>query len=179
MELVRLNQIQRDSGIDRGRDWRSFMLESVIQGFRDYCVIDSLRTHSANTALLLAEAQTTVKSNIDGVPQSCGIVHYDLNPSNVLADGNRVTGVIDWESTQGGDPAFDLVTLLYYRYSSKPARQELWEYLLKSSSLPAIRVYLAHVIVRQVDWSIRHHTRDEVERYLRRSREIVHNSSER
>ncbi|HVM40394.1 MAG TPA: aminoglycoside phosphotransferase family protein [Acidimicrobiia bacterium] len=35
-------------------------------------------------------------------------IHGDLHPRNVLADGGRLTGVVDWGDMCGGDPATDL-----------------------------------------------------------------------
>lgn len=43
---------------------------------------------------------------LDGQPSS--LVHGDLQPTNVLVDGDRVTGVIDWEAAKAGPPALDL-----------------------------------------------------------------------
>lgn len=37
--------------------------------------------------------------------------HNDLNPSNILADGARITGVVDWDEFGLGNRALDLVAL--------------------------------------------------------------------
>ena len=37
--------------------------------------------------------------------------HNDLNRSNILADGDRITGVIDWDEFGLGSRALDLVVL--------------------------------------------------------------------
>ena len=44
------------------------------------------------------------------------VVHYDFSPYNMLADGDRITGVVDWDGATSGDAAFDLVTLAFYTY---------------------------------------------------------------
>lgn len=36
------------------------------------------------------------------------LVHGDLQPHNLLVDGDRLTGVLDWEAAKAGPPAFDL-----------------------------------------------------------------------
>ena len=36
------------------------------------------------------------------------LVHGDLQPHNLLVDGDRVVGVLDWEAAKAGPPAFDL-----------------------------------------------------------------------
>ena len=43
------------------------------------------------------------------------VLHLDYHPLNVLIDGKRITGVIDWANAAAGDPRFDFartVTLL-------------------------------------------------------------------
>lgn len=41
--------------------------------------------------------------------QAPGLVHGDIQPSNVLVDDDgRVSGILDWEAAKSGPPAFDL-----------------------------------------------------------------------
>ena len=40
--------------------------------------------------------------------QPSGLVHGDFQPTNLLVEGDRVTGVLDWEAAKAGPPAFDL-----------------------------------------------------------------------
>ena len=40
--------------------------------------------------------------------QPSGLAHGDVQPFNLLVDGGRVTGVLDWEAAKAGPPAFDL-----------------------------------------------------------------------
>ncbi|MDQ2879890.1 MAG: aminoglycoside phosphotransferase family protein [Actinomycetota bacterium] len=40
-------------------------------------------------------------------------VHFDFHPANLLADANRVTGVVDWDGAGRGDRRLDLVTLRF------------------------------------------------------------------
>jgi aminoglycoside phosphotransferase (APT) family kinase protein len=41
-------------------------------------------------------------------PQRLALCHGDFHPLNILAEGGRVTGVIDWSNATLADPAFDL-----------------------------------------------------------------------
>lgn len=45
-------------------------------------------------------------------PQKLSICHGDFHPLNILADGERVTGVIDWGSVLIGDAALDVAGTL-------------------------------------------------------------------
>jgi hypothetical protein len=56
-----------------------------------------------------------------------------------------------------GDRGFDIATLLFYSYDVDPAiRSLLWQRCLDVSALAWTTVYLCHLILRQLEWSIRH-----------------------
>jgi hypothetical protein len=85
-------------------------------------------------------------------------VHYDFTPANLLSDGTAITGVIDINPpVLAGDRAFDLATLLFYRYDHEDIRSLLRARLLDLAGPRAAGAYLAHMVLRQVDWSLRHH----------------------
>jgi len=90
------------------------------------------------------------------------IVHFDFNPGNILIADGQVRGVVDWDGATAGDRMFDVVTLLFYTRVDRVTRQALWDYLREHSSFPAVSLYLAHMIIRQLDWSIRHHEAESV-----------------
>ncbi|NOU86027.1 phosphotransferase [Paenibacillus sp. LMG 31460] len=48
------------------------------------------------------------------LPEYRGIVHNDLLNRNVLVDGGRLTGVIDWGNAFYGDPLYDNALFLYW-----------------------------------------------------------------
>jgi hypothetical protein len=56
-----------------------------------------------------------------------------------------------------GDRAFDLAILLFYRYDHDDIRDQLRARLLELTDDRVARAYLAHMVLRQVDWSLRHH----------------------
>jgi aminoglycoside phosphotransferase (APT) family kinase protein len=43
-------------------------------------------------------------------PARLAICHGDFHPHNVLSDGGRVTGVLDWPNALVADPAFDVAS---------------------------------------------------------------------
>jgi streptomycin 6-kinase len=78
--------------------------------------------------------------------------------ANLLTDGHGITGVIDINPPPlTGDRAFDLATLLFYLDDRDDLRDRLRARALELTSHRALRVYLAHMVLRQVDWSLRHH----------------------
>ena len=44
-------------------------------------------------------------------PEERALIHSDLHFDNILADGDRVTGVIDWGNAGYGDPLYDVAWL--------------------------------------------------------------------
>jgi Ser/Thr protein kinase RdoA (MazF antagonist) len=92
------------------------------------------------------------------IPAGRDFAHFDFTLANVLTDGTAVTGVIDVNPPLlTGDRAFDLATLLFYLYDHDDIREALRGRLLELSSWQVARAYLAHMALRQVDWSVRHH----------------------
>ena len=88
------------------------------------------------------------------------VVHFDMNPANILQDGGRLSGVVDWnipfDGAGQGDRGFDVATLLFYTYDIEQTREALWERALEVSGLAWTTVYLCHLSLRQVEWSRRH-----------------------
>ena len=92
------------------------------------------------------------------MPAGRDFVHHDFTPANLLSDGTGITGVIDVNPpVLAGDRAFDLATLLFYCYDHDGVRERLRARLLELADPPAARAYLAHMVLRQVDWSLRYY----------------------
>ncbi|HLN69001.1 MAG TPA: phosphotransferase [Streptosporangiaceae bacterium] len=109
------------------------------------------------------------------VPAGGDFVHYDFTPANLLSDGARITGVIDVNPpVLAGDRAFDLATMLFYCYDHEGVRVRLRSRLLELASPAAARAYLAHMVLRQVDWSLRYHpAAAATRRHLRLARLVI------
>ena len=56
-----------------------------------------------------------------------------------------------------GDRAFDLATLAFYVYDAGELRRPVLARLASLASRAAVRAYLAHMVLRQVEWSARHY----------------------
>ena len=165
-EAIELNRMHRLREPPND-DWHAELCRSVLVGYENYCRVDSLRTHSAETLRVLNAAQQAAAAPRDNSSPTGDIVHWDFSQGNVLIGGAHITGVIDWEGVRVGDACFDLVTLLFYGYRDARVRTRLLRELCERSRGSAIRLYAAHMIVRQVDWSIRHHTPDQVSYFLK------------
>jgi aminoglycoside phosphotransferase (APT) family kinase protein len=60
------------------------------------------------------------------------LVHGDLIIHNLLTDGKKLTGILDWEFSQYGDPFYDLARVVYYQECAKAyddsGTDEIFEY---------------------------------------------------
>ncbi len=89
-------------------------------------------------------------------------MHFDFHFQNLLhsadAAGDSITGVIDINPPLlAGDRAFDLATLLFYVYDHEVLRRRIGAQLLELAGSRVARAYLAHMVLRQVEWSVRNY----------------------
>jgi thiamine kinase-like enzyme len=171
-QLLHLNDLQRGQG-EPANDEPEHLIRGVMEGYAEFCVIDTLRTYSADSAAMLDSLQRIVIAHAHECPKRNDIVHFDFHTNNVLIDEDQITGVIDWEGSESGDCAFDLATMLFYTWPFADFRKDLSRELMKRTTRGAMAVYLAHMIVRQLDWSMRHHPREVAERYMGISHDIL------
>jgi thiamine kinase-like enzyme len=171
-QVLHLNDLQRGQS-ESGDEGPDRIIRGVMEGYAGYCVIDTLRTYSAESAAMLDRLQRIVTANASECLRHNDIVHFDFHTNNVLIEDDHITGVIDWEGSCSGDCAFDLATLLFYTWHFAEFRDQLWRALLERTTGGAVAVYLAHMIVRQLDWSMRHHSREMLDNYMRISRDIL------
>lgn len=72
---------------------------------------------------VLKEAHAFLDSSADALRYQVGprLLHNDLHPQNILAYDGRLSGVIDWECSQLGEPDFDLAHLVEWcAYPPRP-----------------------------------------------------------
>lgn len=171
-ELVGFNRLQEGAAPD-GSGWGDYVRRSLIDGLEGYCEHESLRGYDAATRGLLAQIQAAGAA-IDGVAlRERDAVHVDFHHRNALVERGRLRAVIDCEGYRSGDRIFDLVTLAFCLHiARRPARAEaeLWRQIHAQRDTTIVRAYVAHQALRQVDWSIRKRTHDQVQSWIMRSR---------
>lgn len=75
------------------RDWHALFRESFLE--REVC--ERIYRHMLRLA--------------DACPEERALLHCDLHHDNLLTDGHRITGVIDWANACYGDPLYDVAWL--------------------------------------------------------------------
>jgi aminoglycoside phosphotransferase (APT) family kinase protein len=100
----------------------------------------------------------SVPNRTVAIPERGDFVHYDFTLANLLTSGTGICGVIDINPPAlTGDRGFDLATLLFYLYDRDDLRERLQDRALELTSRAALDAYLAHMMLRQADWSLRYH----------------------
>jgi Phosphotransferase enzyme family len=165
-----LEAFARAAGAPPYEPWPRRLPRLAREGGDGFCLLEAMRTHSPQTAALLARLQAYI---LDHAPRLAArpardVVHFDFAGPNILVAGGRITGVVDWGPLPG-DRAFDLATLLFYDgyYADVAAtRARVWGRALELVDADTFGVYLAHLVHRQTDWSLRHHDAAMVARVL-------------
>jgi len=130
-----------------------------------FCLHDPLADYSPRSAALL-ERVHAVGAESGSVMVGDDLVHLDFHPGNVLVDGGRVTGLIDWDGATRGDRHFDLVTLRFWLTGRARTLTAPIDQRLTGLSTRRRDAYWAHMSLRMVDWSIRHHDAAAVDHWL-------------
>ncbi|MGW5192974.1 phosphotransferase [Kribbella sp. NPDC004138] len=132
-----------------------------------FCLHESLQVYDDRTRKLLDRLQEIGRAEPGGMAGD-DLVHLDFHTGNVLTDAGRITGIVDWDGIGRGDRRFALVTLRFDAHVRLPGADLAWfDDLLETRLDPAVlRLYWAHMTLRLVDWSIRHHTPADTTRWL-------------
>ena len=174
-DLIAHNALQAGAA-PGGHGWKTYMLESLSRGLSGYCEHGSLRTYNQATRALLDRIRAAGAALVEVAVEEGDAVHVDFHHRNVLAEGGRLSGVVDCEGYRSGDRIFDLVTLAFclsVAECSPTAEDSLWALIRRLCDHVTATAYVAHMALRQVDWSIRHRTHDDVVQWLTTSEEIL------
>jgi hypothetical protein len=178
-EVLRLNDAQ--AGLGDGTCRLSELIAATLTtGGDGYCVHATLEARP-DTRDLLAVVRQAAGRCLAAIPERGDFVHYDFTLANLLTAGAGICGVIDINPPAlTGDRAFDLATMLFYLYDRDGIREQLRGRALELTNECALDAYLAHMLLRQVDWSLRHHPgTDATAYYLRLARLVAADLAER
>lgn len=114
-------------------------------------------------AAAFADGYAALRAAAAGLPDERRILHCDLLYRNVLVDGPRVAGLLDWGCAMYGDPVYDLAWLLYWwpwhpRWSGVDVRAAL------GAADARLRTYQLHIGLAHIAWSAFTGNRDDLAR---------------
>ena len=166
--MVELNE--RFAGLLAGRPDVPVQSMYLLESGQGFSLHGTLERYDDRTRRLLGWVHEVGRSAPEPAMRGDDLVHLDYHTGNVLTDdAGRLTGVIDWDGIGRGDRRFGLVTLRFDAWGRRlPDDDQTWfDDLLDTTLDPSsLRVYWAAMSLRLVDWSIRHHTSTDVERWL-------------
>lgn len=171
--LFRLNDAQAGLGVG-GADWRHLITTTLLAGGDGYCLHSTMAARP-DTRDMLAAVRGIGATCGPAIPPGVDFTHFDFHFLNLLSDGATITGVVDINPPPlAGDRAFDLATLVFYVYDHDELRRRILDRLFGLAGRQAARAYLAHMVLRQVEWSVRHYpAAPATRRHLRRARLIL------
>jgi Ser/Thr protein kinase RdoA (MazF antagonist) len=109
-EALRLVELQAGAGIaDESRDFTGYVANVLFDDWDDVWA-DAPRACAAAGPLCVRLRRWLEPAWGLRLPPA-DYAHNDLNPSNILADGARITGVVDWDEFGLGSRALDLIAL--------------------------------------------------------------------
>ncbi len=109
-QALRLIELQADAGIPaEDRDFTGYVANVLFDDW-DQVWADAPRA-SAAAGLLCARVRRWLQPVWGLRLPPADYAHNDLNPSNILTDGARITGVVDWDEFGLGSRALDLIAL--------------------------------------------------------------------
>jgi hypothetical protein len=132
-----------------------------------FCHHQTLRGHSRRSARI----ESWVRAVGRAFPEPLAgedAVHFDFHPGNMLADGSDIVGVVDWGGAGRGDCRFDIVTFRFSLMAISAAGEviERLDALLDQFPDDILLRCWAHMSLRMTDWSIRHFSDEETERWM-------------
>jgi len=154
--------VGREAGLadESAEHWPELIRTSLTDGFAGYCEHGSLQTFSEGSQALLDRVRRVGRDPVVRRLPAPDLVHYDLHTGNVLSDDElRVSGLIDWDGVRAGDRVLDLANLTFtstWKTADADVLARLWDAFLSSGTHDSRVVYMHHVVLRQVDWTIRH-----------------------
>lgn len=111
------------------KTWREYVLLNLDEHVEACLEIGALGREEAARISLAFDASAGL---LEGAPSR--LLHGDLGAHNVLADGERVTAVIDWEDALAGDPVFDIA--YWGTFVRDPMREHFLEGYARAGALP-------------------------------------------
>jgi Phosphotransferase enzyme family len=109
-EALRLVELQAGAGItDESRDFTGYLANVLFDDW-DEVWADAPRACAA-AGPLCARVRRWLEPVWGLALPPADYAHNDLNPSNILSDGARITGVVDWDEFGLGSRALDLIAL--------------------------------------------------------------------
>lgn len=165
-----------DAVDDDNGEWGTYLLRMLTVGGNGYCLHEPLRTFDARTRSVIEQFEEIGHSTDPSDLAGHDIIHFDLHPGNLLQVDGRLTAVVDMDYTRIGDATFDLTTLAIASLgvtADPGVRTRLFDEGVEALPHPKRDVYVANLLLRNLDWSIRKSRLDEIEFWLAETERLL------
>jgi hypothetical protein len=156
------NDLQAGEG-KASSSWHDFVAGTLVDGADGYCLHAPLAAFSARTRAALKWIER-VGRELPALPAD-DLVHVDFHHRNLLRTRGALAAIVDCEGMRPGDRAFDLVTFCFGFTHARGAAgldELVWRRAATLSTPEHLEAYVAHMALRRLDWTIRHHAPAEV-----------------
>jgi aminoglycoside phosphotransferase (APT) family kinase protein len=165
-QLLAINEVQAGAAIGGETAFPDETGQSLITGELYGFDRTKATDHPLGAALLARVA--AIGRAVEDVPRPIeDIVLGDYHGGNVLAEGDRITGIIDVDTCQDGDRRFDLVTLWFWLGLEQPhseALDRLEAHVRQALEPELLAAYVAHLVLRNTGFFL---DRGRIERFER------------
>ncbi len=145
--LIELQKGQTISAV-QGQDWSWYAMGIVFRG--DSGFVRYLMQFSTQTSALAAQIEGLVLGLDGKALGNTDLVHGDLGLAQALAEGDAITGVLNWDQVGYGDHAMDLVSLWYSLMDQPTSRDQVFAALLKASDPQSIKIFAAYKMLSSI-----------------------------
>lgn len=150
--------------------WGAFVVGALRAGRDGLATHEPLRAWSPRSARVLERVLAVGAAADPARFPAGGLVHLDLHTDNVLIEGQRISGIIDWEGACAGDPRYDLVQFVF---DLDGHDQPAWEWVEALDLEPEVlRAYVALLVLKCTASALRHRPED-APRQLARAERVL------
>jgi hypothetical protein len=169
-ELLSLHHCRLGLRAERDVDtWPEHLVETLVVGGDGYALHEPLRTFDARTRRVVERIEEIGRAADPARFGGGDVVHGDLHAGNLLQVDGRLSAVVDMDFTRVGDATFDLTSLALnsLELDAEPGvRTRLFDAGVQSLEPERRLPYVAHILLKCLDWPIRKGRLDEVELWL-------------
>ena len=180
-QLIALNRLQANLNPESKRpedNWSDYARNVMFADESGWA--SCLRGYSPETARLMTAIEEAAAPYADTILPVTDAVHGDWSLGNLLAEGGRITGIVDCAYAGWGTRAIDLATLLHYAYAdeyttdeSDTLRDLLRQEILTTGGEATLTITLLYRVMALVEFAIRHHVPEGVAAFTAIGRRIL------
>jgi thiamine kinase-like enzyme len=171
-DLLSLVELQADQGLGPS-GWPTQLVDRIMVGDGKYSYPGVMADWSREARHLLERSCAIAHRSGAISCRTSDIVHQDMNPSNILAERDRISAIVDWENTTTGDRAWDVTEILFCAWEKTNVRGLIWERLCTLTSSETRSLFCADMAVAFASGAMVHQSPEWANRCVRVGNELL------